>query len=1245
MPVSPDTVKAVFLAALDNEPAARSTFLEGACAGNSELRQRVEALLEAYQESDPLLDHSAAWHLELRPEGQAADGNTPLPSTPLPAGSLPELTQAGRFRLEGEIARGGMGCVLRAHDPEMGRALAVKVILPQHAGVPSLVRRFLGEARLAGQLQHPGVVPVHDIGRLADGRPFFAMKLIEGRTLAALLRERPSPGHDLPRLLGIFALVCQAVAYAHSKGVIHRDLTPANIMVGPFGEVQVMDWGLAKVLADPSPGGLNPSPAEAEREEKESRQGSETPVSPTDDTLVRPLLGSMPGGGMGEDRTQAGMVLGTPAYVPPEQATGAVERLDERSDVFGLGAILCEILTGKPPYVGKDALQVRRMASNADLGDARARLEVCGADAELVGLAVACLAPTPADRPRNAQAVADELTAYLDGVQARLRTAELAQAEARARATEEAKRRRLALALASTVLLAVAVGGGVALWLQADRQARQGERTREANDALDHVTALCEKARVAPADSAALLAQAREQAQRALTLVQSGPVDEPLKLRVQRVYGELENEEKDRHFIAALDAARLEKSEPAVLYSPSGAFQIRFAEERVAPAFRTAFRAYGLAVGEGEPAAAAARLRQRPPQVRQAVRAALDEWLALAAHPEADIREPHLDWLRALAGAVPDEEGAAEFRAILQEKNLGKRRAALEKLAASAGVLELPPHILLRLAKSLLSVESLTSAVQLLRRAREQHQGDFWLNHELGSLLIKTVPGKKARGRWDFWGLEAQLPLFPGAPATPPRWADPVRYLTAAAALRPNSPAVQLTLGRALARDGQLDEARACFGRALAIDPKYVPAIINLANALADLGKVDEAIACYKKAIALDPKLAAPHCNLGAMLYDVKRDYNGAMTCFRKTIELNPRHATAHSNLGALLCDVKRDYDGAMACFRRAIKLDPRYAAPHCNLGKILCDVKRDYDGAIDCFRKAIKLDPRYAEAHGNLGVALMYKGKVDEAIVCHKKAIDLDPKLARSHLSLGVALVRQNKLDEAIDCFRKAVDVGPEFADAHCYLGYALMIRGRLTEALAPLKRGHDLGGGLIPGKKRAAEWLAECEQWAARDKEVLDVLAGKPAPANASERVEWARRCVLLRRDVAAVRLLGEAFADEAKLADDLQAGYRYQAARAAARAGTGAGDGRDDGGLTATEKLGLRKQALTWLKADLAARAKQPEDERAAMLRQWQTDQALASVRDESALRALPQAERAAWTGFWADVRKFLPGPATR
>jgi serine/threonine-protein kinase len=456
--------------------------------------------------------------------------------------AMPTPAQAGqRYQLAGEIARGGMGAVLRGRDVDLGRDLAVKVLLEQYAGQPEAARRFLEEAQVGAQLQHPGIVPVYDLGRFGD-RPYFTMKLVKGQTLAALLGGRADPAADRPRLLGVVTQVAQTMAYAHARGVIHRDLKPSNVMVGAFGEVQVMDWGLAKVLAE---GGVAD-------EEQASRQ-----YSPREEgTTIRTARSNGSAGGSGLE-TEAGSLMGTPAYMAPEQANGEVARMDRRADVFGLGAILCEVLTGRPPYVGRSYEEVRRRAANGDLADARARLDGCGADAELVALTRACLAPEAIDRPKDARAVADALTAYLDGVQERLHQAELAEAEAKARAAEEAKRRRLTLALAATVLLAVTLGGGGWLYVKNERDVRQAQLTRDVNDALNKATALRAQASSAPTGGALLFAQAREQVQRALALVESGPADDTLKTHVRQLRAALAEEEKDRKLIAALDEARL----------------------------------------------------------------------------------------------------------------------------------------------------------------------------------------------------------------------------------------------------------------------------------------------------------------------------------------------------------------------------------------------------------------------------------------------------------------------------------------------------------------------------------------------------------------------------------------------------------------------------------------------------------------------------------------------------------------
>ena len=376
----------------------------------------------------------------------------------------------GRYQLQGEIARGGMGAILRGRDVDLGRDLAIKVLLESHQGNPEVVRRFVEEAQIGGQLQHPGIVPVYELGTFPDRRPFFAMKLVKGRTLAALLQRsrvgsrwaRGTEGllshhRDLPRFLGIFEQICQTMAYAHARGVIHRDLKPSNVMVGSFGEVQVMDWGLAKVLPQ---GGI----------------ADEAAAQPLEVTVVTTVRSGSAGSG---SESQAGSVLGTPAYMAPEQARGEMDRIDERADVFGLGAILCEILNGRPPFVGSTREEIRAQAARGDLADAVGRLEASGVDGDLIGLARDCLAAERVRRPRNAGEVARRMTAYLAGVQERLKAAELARVEAQTRADEaqvraavERSRRRRTVALAASVLVIAGLISGGWAYLARQRQER-----------------------------------------------------------------------------------------------------------------------------------------------------------------------------------------------------------------------------------------------------------------------------------------------------------------------------------------------------------------------------------------------------------------------------------------------------------------------------------------------------------------------------------------------------------------------------------------------------------------------------------------------------------------------------------------------------------------------------------------------------------------------------------------------------
>ncbi len=341
--------------------------------------------------------------------------------------------ESARYDLLREIGRGGIGVVFRGRDRLLGRDLAIKVLREDYRDRPDARRRFFTEARIGSRLQHPAIVPVYELGRFADGRPYITMKLVEGQTFASMLNERADPGQDLPRWLGVFEQICQAMAYAHCVGVVHRDLKPANVMVGAFGEVQVMDWGFAKQL----------STAEGQLQIDDE----EMPATGS-------VIGNSPAG------SQSGALLGTPAYMSPEQARGEAALAGPPADVFALGAILCEILTGRPPYLGSAPEEICAQAAAGDLTDAHSRLDTCRADVALRDLARRCLTPDPQSRPPDAGAVAHAVTAYSASALQRLRQAQVDRAAAEARAAAERRARRLTLALAAALL----VGAGIATW-------------------------------------------------------------------------------------------------------------------------------------------------------------------------------------------------------------------------------------------------------------------------------------------------------------------------------------------------------------------------------------------------------------------------------------------------------------------------------------------------------------------------------------------------------------------------------------------------------------------------------------------------------------------------------------------------------------------------------------------------------------------------------------------------------------
>lgn len=399
----------------------------------------------------------------------AMDTSTTNGDPKRPSVGRPGLVVPPGYTLHDVIGSGGMGIVYRATDLDLRREVAVKILQDRFAPESSTAARFLEEAHITGQLQHPGIPPVYKVASLPDGRPFLAMKLIKGQTLDELLKT----GAPIKRL-AVFEAIAQAVGYAHAHDVIHRDLKPANIMVGAFGEVQVMDWGLAKVLT---------------RMEC-ARPDDTDPEATTAPTLIRTQRDS------DSSHTKAGSVLGTPTYMAPEQAAGEVHKVNQRSDVFGLGALLCVMLTDKPPFAGQDSESIRLNAVRGKMDEALASLATCDAEPAVVALCRECLSFEPTDRPADGNAVAKVVAELRVAAEERARAAELERAKAEVRteeerkracvqAAEQRKRRRLWIGLAATLLVGMVASAASAWWANTARLA-EAEATEQArNEAIE----------------------------------------------------------------------------------------------------------------------------------------------------------------------------------------------------------------------------------------------------------------------------------------------------------------------------------------------------------------------------------------------------------------------------------------------------------------------------------------------------------------------------------------------------------------------------------------------------------------------------------------------------------------------------------------------------------------------------------------------------------------------------------------
>ena len=1205
-----------------------------------------------------------------------------------PSNQLPGVSPGNhRYTIHEEIARGGMGAVFRGHDHDLRRELAIKVILDRHIGSPDIVRRFVEEARIGGQLQHPGIVPVHELGKLDDERFYFSMKLVEGESLHALLKERRDLEERRGHFIKVFEQICQTMAYAHSRQVIHRDLKPSNVMVGAFGEVQVMDWGLAKSLIN--------SPRESYALESDANPEKAAPnrnenVSEMDTDSIR------------HEPTRFGSIIGTPAFMPMEQALGDINLIEKPSDVFGLGSVLCVILTGKPPYSCKTPQETLELAQAGDVSAAFARLDESTADPELIQIAKDCLARRPEDRPANAEVVAQRVSGHLASVEARLKQAELDGIQARTKAAEERKRRRVTMALAASLLAIVGVGATAFSMIQsqktqlanqeaenakaeAERQLAELEdrrnRSNRARDALAEATSLQQRAGLASSDDLLSWTNALAAAKRAEALTLLGEVDTGLAEKTAAVRKQLEAKVADQQLIQALDTAwnldAEDLASQAELETASNTLLL--ASPRVLPYYHEAFTSWGSQVVSTESNEFVERVQLCSDDIQDRIIVALDRMRELHQHED---NAETTRWLDQVLQVIDEDEWRKGFRKEANENDMD----AIIRRVVDTEITSQPVIVWVRCALALQRGAKPREAFELLQRLNQAYPGDYWVNF---SLALSLADHRPPRLNESLRHATASAALRPQNATAQYGVARLVResyriaenvlnkkelaelasqYATTAVRLDPQNPVCLNMLGLIQFDLGHQDEAIETLKTATTVAPEDAQAHHNISSLLISQGKNDEAITLIKRAMQLEPKSFAPHMNMGDILVNQGAITEGIQN-YDKAAELDTNSPKPHNNKGVAYMMTGK-YSEALSAFQKAIQIAPHHVKALYNAGLVESQMGNDRE-ALGYYQRVTALAGNHADAYDSIAVSHERLGEIDEALLAWQRSLQLHPENAATHYNLAVALARQGRypdaikhwetsaqlepnnpmvygnlgktyqrmgyLEKAAEMFQQGVSLAPEHPQLRIDLGLCFYKQDRLEECERQIRKALEIA----PNHARAQQLHNEITLILKARELMPMILEGTAKIQNNDLAIQASMECADLGHYAAAARLCRESFERDPSLQDDIQSRLRFDAACWAAQAGSGS----DDRVKGAEERDAWREQSLDWLKAELTTVAseldgKLSNDQRQDhidYLEQWLSTQSLADVRNRNRLGFLSKEERHAWEDFWEQVRE--------
>ncbi|MFH1227499.1 MAG: tetratricopeptide repeat protein [Planctomycetota bacterium] len=883
----------------------------------------------------------------------------------------------GKYTIEKKLGQGGMGAVYLALDPALNRRVALKIIT---SADPELLERFQREASAVAKLKHTNIIQVYESG-IINKQHYFTMDYIEGVSLEKLISSSKRP--NIKNMAGIIQQVASALHYAHSQSIIHRDIKPANILVDKSGKVYIADFGLAKQLT-----------------------------------------------GLDRSLTLTGTTVGTPDYMPPEQAQGKKDEIDPRSDIFSLGATMYHCLTGRLPFPGKEIYEVLSKVVNDDPPTPSSVIKIIPKDLETICLK--CLNKDKAKRYQTAEELAQDLKRYLEGGQITAKpTGVISKLLIKAAKNKTAS---LSIAGAAVILAIVAISLLVSSSNKGQLVARYRQEAQQAfdKDQYDQARAICNK------------------------LLVLSPGDEAIKSilkKCEKIIKEQEDKKQQK------DAQAKEAATKAQ----------RIADIR-AQAKSILDRAGGAPT---------------PDQKIQLARESLDvdptygdAWQVIGyAYREKEVYDKAVEAFTKAIKATPTLAYSYYERARITTNIYKKRDQAIPDFAK---VLELDPNSDIGwFAKGTVeyyqedydkAISSYNKAIELNPNYAEAYhnRGATYRNKENMDQAIKDynkvielnpnyIEAYSNRGI-AYWmkGDTAQAIKD---------WAKTIE-------LDPKFAQAYYNRGCVYTKTGAIELAIKDFNKAMELDPNNASFYNGRGIAYSEKGDRAQAIKDYDKATELDPNDTNAYTNRG-LVYKNMGKAELAIKEYDKAIELNPNHAKAYADRGNAYADMGateqafRDYD-------KAIELDPNYANSYINRGLAYLR-KGELEQAIKDYDKAIELTPKDANAYANRGIVYWTKGDTALAIKDYDKAIELNPGYSMAYFNRGLAYYKNGDIDRAIADYDKVIELNPSYADAYGTRANAYANKKDYRQAIADM----EIFFKLAPNHPAAANVPKQIEQW----------------------------------------------------------------------------------------------------------------------------------------------------------------------